>query len=458
MKKILLLTGLIMCAIGTFASHLMGGQITARQLNGLQYELTLTLYRDTLGIPISNETLKIKSTDTAVVFNVSRVISKPSAVSMPNGVEEYTYIDTITLPAATTYSIEYSNCCRNFAILNMSQPGGENLFLTTNLDASGVNSTPEFLNRPITSAQLNTLFTYNPLPFDADGDSLVWSLVTPLGMNGSPVNGYVMPSADTSQLFVIDSITGQISWMPNLMGHFVASILVEEFRSGVKIGEIRRDMQIIVLSPVTNQNRIIFRTQNWPLNAKGYHEFWVKPGTPLNITLTVKDDDNDSLRVDAVGELFLKGGYYVSLPGLINASATMSWVPSAADARTAPYITVFRGSEFHNGVAFPNDISFLVKVVNLTSVEDVKVDFASVYPNPVQSGGSLTIPFVLDKSSFTKVTLLNTLGQTVEVLHNAKLPAGQNVLIHQLNKFAPGMYFLQLETSNGVQSQRLIIE
>ena len=47
------------------------------------------------------------------------------------GVEVYTYLDTITLPGNGYYSISWDDCCRNVAIVNMSNPGGESLALKT---------------------------------------------------------------------------------------------------------------------------------------------------------------------------------------------------------------------------------------------------------------------------------------------------------------------------------------
>ena len=457
MKKLLFL----LCCIGTLAtnaSHLMGGQITARQINGLQYEITLTLYRDIMGVNVASAIINITSTDSALVYNVTRTLTQPTSLLLPNGVEEHVFIDTLTLPAATTYKLVYNTCCRNGSILNMTQSGSEGLYLKSDLDASGLNSTPYFLNKPITTAQINSLLIYNPLPFDADGDSLAWSLVTPLSHNGAVVAGYVLPSADTAQLFTMDNLTGQISWIPNLLGNFVVSILVEEFRAGAKIGEIRRDMQIQVVAPVNNPNKMVFQNQNWPLNAKGYYEFMVAFGNPLNIVLNVKDDDNDSVRVDAVGEVFMKGAGYSSTYGITNASGTISWTPTLADARTMPYLGVFRGSEFHNGIAFYNDLTFLVKVINNTSVETLQQDFANIYPNPVTAGQTLTLPIVMENAGFAQISLINNLGQTVEVLYNAKLPQGQNVLMHQLNKVAPGVYIIKLETGLVTKTQTLIVE
>ena len=53
MKKLLLV--LVACftfTTGTFASHMMGGQITISHISGMDYHLKYTAYRDMTGIPI----------------------------------------------------------------------------------------------------------------------------------------------------------------------------------------------------------------------------------------------------------------------------------------------------------------------------------------------------------------------------------------------------------------------
>ena len=52
--------------------------------------------------------------------------------------------------------------------------------------------------------------------------------------------------SNTSNPFALDSVTGELSWNAKMQGNFVAAFLIEEYRNGVKIGEMRRDMQYIV--------------------------------------------------------------------------------------------------------------------------------------------------------------------------------------------------------------------
>src|SRR5438874_9639738 len=110
MKKLLLLFSVCISSIAGYATHLMGGQMTSRNLGGLTYEITLTAYRDTLGIPMY-PTTTFHYTDMAATWNQDNIVILSPAVPFGNGVEEYTYIDTITFPASGSYDVWYEDCC-----------------------------------------------------------------------------------------------------------------------------------------------------------------------------------------------------------------------------------------------------------------------------------------------------------------------------------------------------------
>ena len=56
----------------------------------------------------------------------------------------------------------------------------------------------------------------------------------------------------------INSVTGEIAACPSIFGYFQFSVRVEEFRNGVKIGEVRRDTQYKSLPCVLANPPLIF--------------------------------------------------------------------------------------------------------------------------------------------------------------------------------------------------------
>jgi hypothetical protein len=80
----------------------------------------------------------------------------------------------------------------------------------------------------------------------------------------------------------------------------------------------------------------------------------------------------------------------------------------------------------------------------------------SVFPNPASS--DLVIQFTLSSSSKIRISILNTIGQTVGVVTKEHFGEGRKMVTVNLNEMniAPGIYFVNLE-SNGVRSVKKII-
>ena len=126
MKKLFttLLIGLI--SLSTFASHLMGGQIVATNLGGYEYEIKLTAYRDTMGIPMAPTAMFQITMDSAGVIipitTLTVVADSMSGglvmgVSAAYGVEVYTYTDTITFYQNGYYTIYWQDVVEMLPLL-----------------------------------------------------------------------------------------------------------------------------------------------------------------------------------------------------------------------------------------------------------------------------------------------------------------------------------------------------
>jgi hypothetical protein len=84
--------------------------------------------------------------------------------------------------------------------------------------------------------------------YDADGDSLVYSMVAPSGMGGTPLAynlGFSVsdpyPSAGGHSF---DPVTGNHCAVPSAAGAWVMAYKVEEYRNGALVGSAVRDIQI----------------------------------------------------------------------------------------------------------------------------------------------------------------------------------------------------------------------
>jgi len=203
MKKIVFLL-IIFISSSAYSSALLGGEITCRNINGLKYETTLTIYRDTTtgNLPLSYTISYVDSTDTIIT---SHVVITPPGVAQWNGFISYKYIDTISFPYTGSFKVIAWDCCRD-SVYNISNANSYGMYIDCMVLADGNNSTPKFLSAPITLAQFNRPFSYNTTPYDSNGDSLSWELSIPYDASIDSANGnitilplpYVLPPADSS--------------------------------------------------------------------------------------------------------------------------------------------------------------------------------------------------------------------------------------------------------------------
>jgi hypothetical protein len=463
MKKILLSLALILTgSIQSFASHLMGGQIVATQISGQSYEIKMTLYRDTTGIPIAADAdfvvTDLSNSSQQIVPSVHS-----GAQTLFNGVEIYEYSAIYTF-APGNYTISYSMCCRNAAILNMTNPGAESLFLLSELTVypSAANSTPVFLNPPVTLAQKNALYIYNPLPFDADGDSIVWSLDTPMTQGGYIVTGYTIPTAVASNPFSLNSANGEITWMPDSNGHWEVSFLIEEFRNGVKTGEIRRDMQIIVVDDTSNYSPMVINTTAWPQDLNGNFSIALQPSVPFYFTVNATQQDNDPMDLIVQGEPMIlnsnPASFSITSNGPGNINGLFQWTPSQAQARTAAYLLTVRGLEYHNNYVFSTDRTIMLRVGASTGMADNSSLISGVksFPNP--ASGNVFVSFNLESPAPVTMEIYDLSGRLVMNGIKNELKSGHHLISQDISKLAEGHYVIRLLIDNkAAQSIPLLV-
>jgi len=480
MKKIYLLLLTLSLAFSSSATHLMGGQISTSYLNSDStgaslYVVELDLYRDTIGVNVGlQQPLDIYQLDPftgiySLLYTISPAFDTTTGGLVNSisvyGIEVYRFVDTLSFPSDGYYKIEWSKCCRNVAIANMSNPDAENMDLTTyvNVDSSDPNSTPLFLTPPVAYLPITQLWNYNPLPFDPDGDSLAWSLVDPLS-NGVSVAGYESLSdtllySDPAGIFSLDSVTGEISWQATMVGNFVISLIIEEFRNGIKIGEMRRDMQFITVVPDSSSIPQFSYIQNVPTNLAGYPYVKLLYGQSYQLDLIGSDNDpGDVLTMEAYGESFAlnnSSSLFNSFPyGSGNdIMGVFNWSPNFSQIRPEPYINVFRVSD--GMFNFDKTILFEVVASLLTINEFEGVTVNDIYPNP--SNGNFILSLSLDKPEDIYVEIYNLLGLEISK-KKLNLSSGNHILSAD-NNLSSGQYVINILNAKGVSitTQKLIV-
>ena len=280
-----------------------------------------------------------------------------AAVTLENKIKEGFSSDEIRPKVVPgEYTASWDNCCRNAAIINLPNASSADMQLFTDFTVDLIDSysTPFFMVSPVVFLPMNTPWQYNPLPFDNDGDSLVWSLEFPHESStsnpshGTPIAGYSNPPSVAGGQFSINPITGTISWTASTIGNFVYTVTCEEFRNGNKVGEIRRDMQFIVLpsGPVPQ----LIDIGSLPLNADGVPYVNAIAGDPFSLNLFALDSSVSSIGFHAFGEPFDLSNPMTYTQGSMDnfqTKVSLMWSPSINEARPDPYAVVLRLSLIH---------------------------------------------------------------------------------------------------------------
>jgi len=277
----------------------VGGGFSLKWLGGDNYELTLKVLRDCqngspnayFDIPLTAGIFDIQTNQRLQTINIPFVeddtisfVSDGCAEINTGCTHVGVYKKNITLLSSiynnsAGYYFSWERCCRNGIIANIVKPGDAGMACYMEIPPPKFikNSTPYFTKNPNTLLCTNNVFRYNLNFIDDDGDDLVYSLVEPLNgtldrnnpASNNPTSGPYpsiiwATSFDNNNIIRgaiplrIDSKTGELIVNPSYQGVYVASIRVEEFRFGKKLGEVRLELQFTVSNcpndpPITRQ-------------------------------------------------------------------------------------------------------------------------------------------------------------------------------------------------------------
>jgi gliding motility-associated-like protein len=372
----------------SFASHGMGMDLIYECLGGNTYRFQLAFYRDCGGVAApTNAQINLRSASCGQNFNrtltfVSSRETTPICASLTTecnggafpGAEEYLYQGTFTLPAqCTDWVISYSVCCRNIDINTINSPGTESIYVETTLNntLATCNSSPSFSNDPVPFICANQQYCFNNGAVDVDGDSLVYSLVVPkTGRNvGDTVvflPGYTSqnPLSSTPGI-TLDPVTGDLCMFPTDSTEIaVLAVLVEEYRNGVKIGTIRRDIQLRILG-CPNGN---VAPEVSGIDSTNQYSTKVCAGDPLSFQL-FSSDTNSTQTVTMSWNNGIPAASFVVSPGP-RPVGTFSWTPALTDIRATPYCFTVTVNDDNCPFTASQVFSYCVSVTGITSLVD----------------------------------------------------------------------------------------
>lgn len=302
MRRLTILFVMLVCAIPASSSHIVGGEFELLHISGNQYRLNLIWYFDVVNNPGRLPEIQepnivasiFRKSDNSSIRTVTLVYvggskvrvgyTQPECSSGEIITDKLVYTAVITLPESEFndpegYYISWQRCCRNYTIGNI---------VSENPNAQGIGAGQTFyLEFPAVVKDGQPFINSSPRLFpplndyacpgkpyyvdfagvDDDGDSVVYSLEEPLNTSSSvalpPPSPRPYPSTTWRPGFALDRIVngspispqypdlritrdGFLTVTPRAQGLFVFAVKIEEFRNKQKIGESRRDFQMLV--------------------------------------------------------------------------------------------------------------------------------------------------------------------------------------------------------------------
>ena len=377
MKKIIFIFFLFSSLV-VYSTHQRAGEITYTHISGLNYRFTVVTYTYTPS-PADRPSLDVIWGDGS-----TSTIQRIEKIDLAGDISKNVYVANHTFPAPGTYTVSMEDPNRNYGVINIPNSVNIPFYIETTLTINpflGNNNSPVLLNQPIDNGCVNVPFYHNPGAFDPDGDSLSYKLVSCLGLNGEVVPGYSLPLA--SSTISIDPITGDLYWdSPILQGEYNIAILIEEWRSGILIGSILRDMQIYI-GACNNQPPIISAITDTCIVA----------GSTLSTIISAFDPDGDRITLTGTGGPFQISNSPASFPqptdGFGYVQAPLNWNTNCGHVRKQPYQFTFKAKD--NGTP-----------INLVSMKTMRVTVVAPAPenvNAVPLGNSIILSWNKHKCS-----------------------------------------------------------
>ncbi|WP_428654258.1 gliding motility-associated C-terminal domain-containing protein [Runella sp.] len=296
--KCRILCGLLMLwSAGAWASHIIGGDIalTKQSPTSTNYLLTLTLiYDGVLGsvddkafISSFKKSANTRIEDFTLTRSALQEIPYSNARCVPNPRESkitlarYTAMVTFSAtnyndPAGTYFAWE--ECCRNGGIVNIQTPNKVGLAFYAEIPVSGIPAgLPQFKTPEVKYVCVGKNFEADFGATGTAGNELRYSIVTPL--IGSADQGGTFPDKSKAGPYAraiwangfdstraisglhplsIDAKTGKIHVNASQIGLFAFAVRCEEWKQGVKVGEVRREFVFNVVDCISSTPAPVF--------------------------------------------------------------------------------------------------------------------------------------------------------------------------------------------------------
>lgn len=377
----------LLFSVRAYATHNRAGEITYRQISALTFEVTVITYTATgPGWTADRPELDIDWGD-----NTTSTLPRCEEITigLPDYYKRNKYVGRHTYGGPGIFNITVEDPNRNANVANIPNSVNTLFAISTTMIVDptlGLNNTPILTQPPVDKAAIGQIFTHNPGAYDPDGDSLSYKITPCREENGAPIPNYSYPAA--SNYIKVDEITGDLIWnTPIMVGVYNVAMLIEEWRDGVKIGEIIRDMQIEVYDSGNTIPQIDLIALDTVYG--GHDSICIEAGTWLKFSVEARDANNDTIILSAYGAPFVASDnapahFEQTVVQAGYAKGTFEWVTSCDVVRRQPYILNIKAQDKNRIVNLVDLKSIYITIVGpavdnlqaLPSVQDITLSWS----------------------------------------------------------------------------------
>lgn len=377
----------LLFSVRAYATHNRAGEITYKQISALTFEVTVITYTATgPGWTADRPELDIDWGD-----NTTSTLPRCEEITigLPDYYKRNKYVGRHTYGGPGIFNITVEDPNRNANVTNIPNSVNTLFAISTTMiiePTLGLNSTPILTQPPVDKAAVGQLFVHNPGAYDPDGDSLSYKITPCREENGAAIPNYSYPAA--SNYIKVDEITGDLIWnTPIMVGVYNVAMLIEEWRDGVKIGEIIRDMQIEVYDSGNTIPQIDLIALDTVYG--GHDSICIEAGTWLKFSVEARDANNDTIILSAYGAPFVASDnapahFEQTVVQAGYAKGTFEWVTSCDVVRRQPYILNIKAQDKNRIVNLVDLKSIYITIVGpavdnlqaLPSVQDITLSWS----------------------------------------------------------------------------------
>lgn len=343
-RTLILFLVIVLCTLQVRASHFAGGEIRY-EYNGTNYTIYGTKYLACQSSVLFDTSMFITINSASLSFNTTRYLklqyvdtfktgclgdtTRCTNINAPiTGYMALYFTDTVSLPSATDWLIEYTYCCRdNTTNLFGGTSGSSYVFATLN-NSSGNNSSTRLSSYTNYVTRVNDTAHLPLMGTDIDGDSVTYEYIAPLQNATSPVGyniGYSVTLPFGSGVTAFSADNNYMLLLSQTQGEFGLAFMVKEYRAGVLVGSYIRDFQVSCYAssmfPGSNTNTVPVPVNNANLTT------YTCPGSNNSVMLNFVDPSfSDSVYVEVIPPV-VPGFVFNSTvkPGIGKANVHITW-------------------------------------------------------------------------------------------------------------------------------------